>query len=197
MGTATTATLARALILAASLALTAGSAFADGAWLDEPLASWNVPGSAIPGAPARTGATDPRCERLHRPAETAEDEAIVAAGWTLFGSYQSGWGLRLVYGLVEQDGMCRPVEYQEFVFVDGVFAGTISPIPMNARTDAAESATSISAPGESIRAQFVRYKDSDPLCCPSRVTSVEFQINRDSGVPVLVPGAVFTTPGAT
>jgi len=176
----------------------AAAALADGGWLDaSPLVSWNPPGADIPVAPATSGAVDPRCARLDRPAETAEDAAVAAAGWTLFGSYQSGWGVRLVYGRTGQDGMCRPLGYQEFVFVNGVFAGTISPAPMDARTDGAESTTLITGPGDSLQAQFARYARTDPLCCPSRVSSVEYHLKQDSGAPVLEPGSVYTASGGT
>jgi hypothetical protein len=178
-------------MLIAALSASAAPVSADGAWLDQPLVSWNEPGMAIPAAPPPSPFTDSRCERQHRPAETAEDEAVAAAGWTLFGAYQSGWGLRLIYGLAGHDGMCRPLEYQEFVFVNGVFAGTISPSPMNARTDGAENRTFISD-GESLLAQFVRYRDSDPLCCPWGTSSVQYRINLDAAAPVLLPSSVYT-----
>jgi LppP/LprE lipoprotein len=189
------ATLACVGAIASALTLSPASAMrADGAWLDESFVNWNAPGQTIPTAPAAPSAMDPRCERLHRPTETPEDEAVAAAGWTVFGTYQSGWGVRVVHGLVAHDGMCRPLGYQEFVFVNGVFAGTISPTPMNARTDGAETSTDISAPGENVQAQFVRYTDADAFCCPSRTSSVAYRINQDGGMPVLVPGAVYTTP---
>ena len=43
----------------------------------------------------------------------------------------------MISGLAAYDGMCRPLGYQSFVFVDGVFAGTVSPEPMNSRTTGA------------------------------------------------------------
>jgi len=61
---------------------------------------------------------------------------LIAAGWHLFSAAQVGWGIRLVDGLVGYDGMCRPNQFQGFVFADGQFVGTISPAPMNSRTEA-------------------------------------------------------------
>ena len=185
-----------ALLLLVGAGLWPDRVYADGAWLDEPLASWNTPGTGIPAVPSRTGTQpdDPRCARLHRLPETAEDAAVSAAGWTLFAAYQAGWGLKLVYGLVDHDGMCRPLGYQEFVFVDGVFAGTISPAPMDSRTDGAEGRTTISAGGDAISAQFARYADTDPSCCPSRMTSVEYRVNREGAAPVIVPVSAYTAP---
>jgi hypothetical protein len=40
-------------------------------------------------------------------------------------------------GTAGYDGMCRPRQYQDFVFVGSVFAGTLSPQPMDSRTDGA------------------------------------------------------------
>jgi hypothetical protein len=162
---------------------------ADGSWLDAPLDSWNAPGMPVPAppSPAAPGATDPRCAPTHRPVETAEDGIVAAAGWTLFGTYQAGWGVTIVSGLVDHDGMCRPVGYQQFVFVDGTFAGTISPLPMNARTDGAATSAAPSVQGDGATAEFARYTDADPLCCPSATTLVEYRIDRSGPGPVLVP----------
>ena len=52
-------------------------------WLDGDLASWNTPGMAIPTAPTIDGNPDPRCVERERPAETAEDDALIAEGWRL------------------------------------------------------------------------------------------------------------------
>ena len=77
----------------------------DETWLDGDLASWNTPGTAIPAAPTIDGNLDPRCVERERPAETAEDDALVAAGWRLFLPYQRGWGVTLISGLASYDGM--------------------------------------------------------------------------------------------
>ena len=61
--------------------------------------------------------------------------------------------------------MCRPLGYNGFVFVDGAFAGTISPEPMDPRTTGAGSITGLQ--NGRINARYVRYAATDPLCCPS------------------------------
>src|SRR5262245_27215326 len=149
-------------------------AAADGGWLDGDVAQWSTPGAPVPAAPTDTGAPpDPRCQQQARPAETAADRQVQAAGWTLFGSYLGGWGIVSVKGLSGYDGMCRPMGYQEFVFVDGVFAGTISPDVMSSRFDGAGRVTGLFGPDQLI-AEFARYKPSDPLCCPSSSTSMTY-----------------------
>jgi hypothetical protein len=84
--------------------------------------------------------------------------------------------------------MCRPAGFQSFVFVDGTFAGTISPTPMNSRTDGAGNVLSFGR--ETLVAFYVRYRPTDPLCCPSLPSSiVEFRIAHGDAGPVLIPTA--------
>jgi hypothetical protein len=76
--------------------------------------------------------TNPQClQGGGRPAETDADQALVANGWTLFSGYMAGWNTVVVRALSGYDGMCRPLGYNAFVFVDGQFAGTISPDVMD------------------------------------------------------------------
>ncbi len=76
------------------------------------------------------------------------------------------------------DGMCRPLQYQDFVFVRGVFAGTLSPQPMDSRTDGALSQVSLQGPTR-VAAAYARYAATDALCCPSRTTNVIFEVAND------------------
>ncbi len=155
-------------------------------WLDGDLASWNRPGMAIPTAPTIDGNPDPRCTARDRPAETAEDAELVAEGWRLFLPYQRGWGVTLISGLAGYDGMCRPLGYQSFVFVDGVFAGTVSPEPMDSRTTGAATDVKLWY-ADQVSAEYLRYAPDDPLCCPSSTDSVEFTIEETPDGPVLNP----------
>ena len=155
-------------------------------WLDHQLTSWNTPGMAIPAAPPAGGELDPRCTERERPAETAEDEALVSAGWRLFLPYQRGWGVTLVWGLSGYDGMCRPMGYQIFVFVDGAFAGTMSPEPMNSRFDSAADTANLWF-RDQLSAEFRRYTANDPLCCPSGSVSVDYTIEETPDGPVVNP----------
>ena len=158
----------------------------DETWLDGDLVSWNTPGMVIPAAPTIDGNLDPRCVERERPAETAEDEALVAEGWRLFLPYQRGWGVTLISGLASYDGMCRPMGYQSFVFVDGVFAGTISPEPMDSRTTGAATDVNLWY-ADQVSAEYLRYAPDDPLCCASSTDSVQFTIEETPGGPVLNP----------
>ena len=93
-------------------------------WLDnsKPV-SWNKSGQPVPFAPRVQGAIDPRCRDLARPAELPEDKLLQEQGRDLVGAYQGGWRILVIQGTASYDGMCRPRQYQEFVFVRGVFAG--------------------------------------------------------------------------
>jgi len=155
-------------------------------WLNGDFASWNTPGMTIPTAPTIEGNTDPQCVERERPAETEEDKALVAEGWHLFLPYQRGWGVTLISGLAAYDGMCRPLGYQSFVFVDGVFAGTVSPEPMNSRTTGAASDVNLLY-ADQVSADYLRYAADDPLCCASGTDSVQFTIEDMPDGPVLNP----------
>lgn len=153
-------------------------------WLDQATGNWNSPGMAIPHAPAFEDVSNIDCGKQERPPETPQDQALVDAGWHLFLAYQQGWGVTLVSGLSGYDGMCRPIGYQDFVFVDGEFAGTLSPEPMASRTDGASDGANLWS-ADTISAQYRRYAPDDALCCPSGHTYVEFTITRGDDGPVV------------
>jgi hypothetical protein len=81
--------------------------------------------------------------------------------------------------------------YQYFVFADGRFAGTLSPVAMASRTTGAGRILSIDS-DRRVMASFARYSGDDPLCCPSRPgLAVEFHIQESAAGPTLVPERVF------
>lgn len=160
-------------------------------WLDEPTpASWNKPGLPIPAAPRIQGNVDPRCRGLARPPELAEDKRLRDQGWDLVGAYQGGWQVLVIRGTASYDGMCRPRQYQDFVFARGVFAGTLSPQVMDSRTDGALGRVYLQSDSR-LTAEYARYAAMDPLCRPSRTTSVVFDIANDA--PVLRPISAATS----
>ncbi len=167
-----------------------------GAWLEtSPPANWNTPGADVPSAPAPYVSPDPRCGAQERPSESPEEDQVVAAGWHVFNAAQVGWHVRLVDGLVGYDGMCRPNQFQGFVFADGQFAGTISPAPMDSRTDGVGRILDMRGPAN-LSGQFVRYAASDPLCCPSATFFVEYAVDKSGSAPVLVAlRSTRTNPG--
>ena len=157
------------------------------AWLDESTpASWNKVGSSIPAAPKVDGATLPRCRDQARPAQLDEDKHVRDRGWDLVGPYQGGWQMLVIRATAGYDGMCRPRRFQDFVFVGGVFAGTLSPSPMESRTDGAIGRVFLQGANR-LTAEYQRYTAKDPLCCPSGTTTIVFDIARDP--PVVRPAS--------
>jgi uncharacterized lipoprotein YbaY len=149
-------------------------------WLDRTLVNWNRRMSRLP-TPDRSllAAEDRRrCRDLIREANTLAERALVRAGWTLYGPVQSSGSTQVVTALSGVDGQCRPLGFQAFVYWDGRYAGTLSPLAMNSRTDGALTNVQLASPTR-ISAEFVRYNDSDPLCCPTRVSEVTYEVSRD------------------
>jgi hypothetical protein len=169
------------------------------AWLDLAAPSvWNDSSAKIPQAPTFT--PDPllarQCARQVRPAVSAADRAVIAAGWKLMGASQRFGDTDVVGGQSAFDGMCRPLGYQFFVFAGGRMVGTISPQPMDSRTDGAAQIPQLVSAGELVAA-FSRYAPSDPLCCPSRVTTVQYRLETGPKGQVLVATAAATVPTGT
>lgn len=160
-------------------------------WMDaQAPAAWNTPDQTIPAAPKSQGPIDARCRALARPQQIDEDKRVRDRGWDLVGAYQGGWQVVVIRGTASYDGMCRPRQYQAFVFVRGAFAGTLSPQPMDSRSDGALGQVFLQNDRQLI-AEYERYGRSDPLCCPSRTTRVVFDIGNAG--PVVRPVSAATT----
>ena len=127
---------------------------------------------------------------MARPPQLDEDKRVRDQGWDLVGAYQGGWQVVAIRGTAAYDGMCRPQRYQDFVFVRGVFAGTLSPQTMDSRTDGALVRVSLESERR-LSAEYQRYAAADPLCCPSRTTRVVFDITKDP--PVVQPVSTSTS----
>src|SRR5262245_46241667 len=158
------------------------------AWLEEtPFPVWNKRGAEPPKPPAVEPPADARCGADARPAASDEDRAIVSAGWSLVGAAQVFGEARAFLATAGYDGMCRPVHYQGFVFQGGRFVGLVSPAPMRSRSDG--SLVSLRLVSETaVEAEFARYLEQDPLCCPSRTLIVRYRIEpgSDDEGPLLV-----------
>jgi len=155
----------------------ASAAFGQTSWLDRPLNNWNRTGAAIPQAPRTLAPIDAMCRQTIRQPVSIADRAVTRAGWSLFGPTQSYGPTTVVMGMAGADGMCRPNQYNAFVFASDRFIGTLSPEPMSARSDGSlgqyrlESSTELSA-------EFSRYAESDALCCPSQKSMVTYLLFR-------------------
>jgi hypothetical protein len=160
----------------------AGGSQSAASWLDEPaMAGWNKPGQAVPAAPKVQELVNPSCRNQAPAPQGAEEKRVRDQGWDLVGTVQETGQVRIVRGTASYDGMCRPMQYQDFVFVRGTFAGTLAPAPMDSRTDGALGRVSLSSPTQ-LTAEYSRYEKSDALCCPSRITRITFDIEGDPPV---------------
>lgn len=159
-------------------------AFSQTSWLDRPLTTnWNNGNGVVPNAPQALAAIDARCRGQIRNPESLADRAVTRAGWSLFGASQTFGSVTVVNGMAGADGMCRPTLYNSFVFVNNRFAGTLSPEPMNARSDGSLTVASLNSP-TAITAEFSRYTSNDPLCCPSQKSSVTYSLTTGASARV-------------
>jgi hypothetical protein len=169
-----------------------------GAWLDSTVAvQWNRPGTVLPKVPAdlqkEKELRPAYCKAQERPAKSDEEQQVADAGWLLFASVEGAGATTVVGGAATEDGMCRPDEYQYFVFEGARFAGTLSPRLMRARGDGSINRIRFFGPRK-IVADFSRYTDTDPLCCPSRISAAEYEVRQVSGKPLVVFIRVGTPP---
>ncbi len=156
-----------------------------GTWLDG-TTNWNTAGASIPQAPKQEGSNLSDCQRTVRPAALPEDKQVEAAGWTLTWAAQVYGATTIVTGMANADGMCRPLDYQVFVFTNGKFSGTLSPIPMDSRTDGSLFDLNLYRDGF-IDASFNRYTSDDALCCASGESRVFYEVQTQSNTSKLVP----------
>jgi heat shock protein HslJ len=112
----------------------------------------------------------------------------VRQGWKLYGSVQSYGLTQVITATSGFDGMCRPLQYQAFVYWEGRYAGTLSPVSMDSRTDGAIANINLTST-TNISAEFNRYSSSDALCCPSGKSWVQFNLRPDD-LPDLRPVSV-------
>ena len=160
-------------------------------WLDRPLTNWSRPGSTLPHpAAADRSALSGQCRNLVRQPTSLAERAAVRMGWTLFGPSHSYETTTVFTAMAGIDGMCRPMGHQAFVYSGGRYAGTLSPAPMDSRSDASLTSIYLNS-STSISAVFARYSESDPLCCPSKTSTVNYRL-RNIANPQVIPVDVST-----
>lgn len=160
------------------IAVSSVTAISQTSWLDRPITTnWNNGNGVIPTAP-RESASSPNsemCRSQIRPSESLVDRAVTRAGWFLYGPSYTYGTITIVTAMASVDGMCRPNQYNGFAFVNNRFAGTLSPVASDARSDGALSRINFFSP-EDIYVEFARYSDDDALCCPSRTSTVSYSV---------------------
>ncbi|HMQ03282.1 MAG TPA: YbaY family lipoprotein [Pyrinomonadaceae bacterium] len=177
------------LLLAIGMATLAN---AQQTWLDRSLdRNWNTGSGIVPRAPRGMARIEAICQEQIRQPVSPADRAVTQAGWFLFGASQTFGNVTLVTAMAGVDGMCRPTEYNAFVFVGTRFAGTLSPTATAARSDGSLGTAQLTGP-QQIWAEFARYSDDDALCCPSRTSTVQYSITTGAR-PVVMAEDVMTT----
>jgi hypothetical protein len=167
-------------------------------WLDRPLSGWN--GSTPPrgAAPSAESLEALRARCGLAAAAGAAARQVEALGWVSFDHLDrplATYGVEVVGGMTGADQACRPAAFHLFVFVDGRFAGTLSPETMITGQDASAGPVRILDP-DTITAEFARFANRDMPCCPTSRVSVRYRIERSGGSPLVVPSDVRTTRGA-
>jgi LppP/LprE lipoprotein len=189
--------LATALSVCFCLTVGAAGQSPEKSWLDRPLKNWNDPARGIqPGMATGEQIAEmaKRCNLSIR-RDTPAQRALAEAGWFPYLHVDREIVQRdveIVGGMTQADGMCRPMDYNIFVFAGGRLAGTLSPLPMMSRTDGAIGAVRL-APDDTIAAEFARYADRDALCCPSGRVTVRYRIDQKGSLTVVVPESVQAT----
>lgn len=167
--------------------------FAQSDWLDmKPLPSWNERKRAILETKKISPAELKRCAVVVRQPTLPQDFLLTKMGWTLVGAAHVFGKTTIITTAEAFDGMCRPLKFENYVFVGNRVAGTPSPGQMDSRTDG--YLTDIKMPTEkSITAEFARYRESDALCCPYKIEAVTYTIKPDGANFLLVPEGKFET----
>jgi hypothetical protein len=168
-------------LLAASAVAAAGPAH----WLDQPLSAWSD-GPGVPTAGPVDRSASQAC--FASPPTGAGTEAVWAAGWRPFHMFDRPIGrgpLVVLGGLRGLTADCAPAAFQLFVFVDGAFAGTLSPVEMTTGHDGAAGTIRV-LPDGGITVEFARYAAGDSECCPSGRVRVSYRIDRNGGRPRVV-----------
>jgi hypothetical protein len=163
-------------------ALLPATALAGGGWIDGGATGWNGPGGGVPGSPGANAGDMERCAAILRGPETGEDQAVQDMGWALYGAPAGDFGIRIVSAMLGAGSDCRPLGFQDFIFVDGAYAGTISPEIMDSGADGARAEIGVPS-GDLVAARFERWDGSS--------TWVNYYIDRGAG-PVLI--AIPNTP---
>lgn len=171
-----------ALLVAAQLA--AG-------WLDRPMAGWNQPAAKVPASRIAADAQATLERRCGAPKSASPEslDAIRKARWVPFLHLDQAIasnGIEVIGGMTGATPGCEPLYFNLFVFVGGVFAGTVSPAMMAPSRDGAAGAVRVTG-ADTLTVEFARFMPGDAECCPSSRVRVSYRIDKTGTGPTLVP----------
>ena len=173
-----------ALLITATIAFL--SAQTGARWLDRPLTAWNRPGFSVATAPMTLDGQALLNKRCGSPtsASVASLDALRRARWVPFLHLDQAIArndIEVAGGMTGATPGCEPESFNLFVFVDGVFAGTVSPVMMTPSRDGAAGAVRITG-ANTMTVEFARYGAGDPECCPSSRVRVSYGSTRPAAV---------------
>lgn len=179
--------------VAAIIAVSAqsGNAQSIASWLDRPLDAWNKRGAAVPSPaqkPSQPAVLMKRCN-LTSPTQ-AGAAAVAAAGWVPYLHQDRALardGVEIVGGLADASAACDPAGFNLFVFVNGRFAGTLSPTSMTTSRDGVAGAVRLTS-ADSLTTEFARFAPGDLECCPSTRVRVTYRIDRGEQPTIVATG---------
>jgi hypothetical protein len=177
-----------ALLIAGAATLSAQLA---AAWLDRPLAAWTQSGAGVPASriAADSQATLERRCGAPQSASPGVLDAVRKARWVPYlhnDQAIAANGIEVIGGMTGATPGCEPLYFNLFVFVDGTFAGTVSPVMMAPSRDGAAGAVRITG-ADSLSVEFARFMPGDSECCPSSRVRVSYRIDKSGSGMSLVP----------
>jgi len=160
-------------------------------WLDRPLTAWNKPAAALPSPPQKPSQAAALAKRCSLDAsKVAAAVPVTTAGWIPYLHQDRALtreGVEVIGGLTDANAACEPAGFNLFVFVNGRFAGTLSPVPMTAGRDGVAGAVRI-VTADSLTTEFARFAPGDLECCPSTRVRVTYRIDRGDQPAVVATG---------
>lgn len=173
------------IVLLVLLATDAAAQKAD--WLDrQPIRNWNSTSNRLPLPDRRHRPQVQHCKQTARPTAFAQDRLLLNSGMFPVGPAQVFGSTTVITAAKDFDGMCRPLDFQTFVFQGSKLVGTLSPELMDSRTDGALGHVRLFSATD-MEAEYSRYTTSDALCCPSRTQKVRFDISGAGAAALLKP----------
>nr|MBA2378990.1 YbaY family lipoprotein [Blastocatellia bacterium] len=182
------------IMVAAFMMLAASTGAAQTLWLDRPLTTnWNSTNGVVPQPPKvapGSAPETPACRETVRTPVSLGERALTRVGWFLFGPSLNYGSISIVTAMASVDGMCRPNQYNGFVFINNRYAGMLAPTHSTARSDGSMGKINLYTPKD-LNVEFLRYGPDDALCCPSQTSLVSYEFT--TGATAVVRAADVST----
>lgn len=148
-------------------------------------AQTGIPASSLDAA--RHAALEKRCG-IPKAASPESVSALQRARWVPFLHLDQAIarnGIEVVGGMTAATPGCEPESFNLFVFVNGAFAGTLSPTAMSPSRDNVAGAVRITG-ADTLTVELARFMPGDAACCPSSRERVTYRIDKTGTGATLV-----------